>query len=649
METDPQSSNDRKIGEILIEEGLVDEGQLQEAYRLQTVSSTYRPIGQILIDQKTITQKQLNFLLDHHWKRARLGDVLVRSGAITKELLDVALLKQKKSGLRLGEELVKNNFITEKVMRQVLCTQLNIPYVNLDDITIDSSLVRIINRNYAQRNQVVPVAKIGDTMTLAMDDPTCSWLVEELGAMTGFAINVVTSTRSAIKNAFKRLYEKTEVTNTGSELEMIEEENDALVEKKSFLETKQSKTADALVSQIINMAMNAGASDIHLESGDRQLVIRLRIDGVLKDPYLDSLQEEINRNQREIISRIKIIGKLDISERRRPQDGSFRAKILRDGQSIKIDFRISIVPGYYGESIVIRILDARNAPKSIEQLGFSEKITRQFNHLLKRNEGLILITGPTGSGKSTTLYGGLMSIYRPGIKILTAENPIEYVYDNITQCEVNEKIGNTFANYIRAFLRQDPEIIMVGEIRDAETATMALKAAQTGHMVLSTLHTNDTLSSILRLFGLGIEPNLIASCLVGVLSQRLVRKICPHCAVEYTPSEQLLKEFFKTTPPNITWHTGQKCSHCNYTGYSGRIAVSQLWSPSNNDILLINKGEVNEALRESSDQSTLFMVDDAMRLLIDGTTNLEELIRTLPYSCIYQFHKLAENRLNNAA
>jgi type II secretory ATPase GspE/PulE/Tfp pilus assembly ATPase PilB-like protein len=214
---------------------------------------------------------------------------------------------------------------------------------------------------------------------------------------------------------------------------------------------------------------------------------------------------------------------------------------------------------------------------------------------------------------------------------------------------VNEKIGNTFANYIRAFLRQDPEIIMVGEIRDAETATMALKAAQTGHMVLSTLHTNDTLSSILRLFGLGIEPNLIASCLVGVLSQRLVRKICPHCAVEYTPSEQLLKEFFKTAPPNITWHTGQKCSHCNYTGYSGRVAVSQLWSPSNNDILLINKGEVNEALRESSDQSTLFMVDDAMRLLIDGTTNLEELIRTLPYSCIYQFHKLAENRLNNAA
>ncbi len=639
-----KTTHDRKIGEILIEEGLINETQLQDAYQTQSTSRTYKPIGQILVDQELITPKQLNYLLDRNWKRARLGDILVRSGVITKDLINIALSKQKESGLRLGEELVKQNFISEKVMRQVLCAQLNTPYVNLEDMKIDPSLVKLINPNYALHNHVVPVAKIGDTMTLAMDDPTCSWLIDELEAMTGLTVNVVTSTRSAIKDTFSRLYEQKELADTGAELEMIEEETDKITETKPFHETQTSKTANSLVSQIINQSINSGASDIHIESRDRQLNIRYRIDGVLKEPFLGTLQYEINRNQKEIISRIKIIGKLDIAERRRPQDGSFRARIMKDGKPVKIDFRISIIPGYYGENIVIRILDSRNAPKSLDQLGFSKKITDQLQQLLKRNEGLILITGPTGSGKTTTLYGALMSLYRPGIKILTAENPIEYVYENISQCQVDEKIGNTFANYIRAFLRQDPEVILVGEIRDSETAQMAFRAAQTGHMVLSSLHTKDTYSSIMRLFGLKIDPNLIASCLIGVLSQRLVRQICPHCKEEYKPPDELLKEFFRSGIPKIKWYRGRKCSSCNYTGYLGRIGVSQLWSPSDNDILLINKGLLEE-LRKSSEQSTIFMVEDAMTLLNEGKTNVEELIRTLPYSCIFQFHKLADHYL----
>jgi type IV pilus assembly protein PilB len=638
------TTQDQKIGEILIEEGLINEAQLQDAYQAQHTSQTYKPIGQILVDQKLITQKQLNYLLDRNWKRARLGDILVRSGVITKDLIDIALSKQKESGIRLGEELVKQNFLSEKVMRQVLCTQLNIPYVNLDDIKIDRRLVKLINKNYAFYNHIVPVAKIGSTMTLAMDDPTCSWLVGELEAMTGLTVNVVTSTRSAIKNAFSRLYEQKELADTGVEIEIIEDETDTITETELFSQTQTRKTADSLVPHIINQALKRGASDIHIESGDRRLSIRYRIDGVLKEPFLGTLQDDINKTQKEIISRIKIIAKLDISERRRPQDGSFRARIMKAGKSVKIDFRVSIVPGYYGENIVIRILDSRNAPKSLDQLGFSKKITAQFHQLLKRNEGLILITGPTGCGKSTTLYGALMSLYRPGIKILTAENPIEYVYDNISQCQVDEKIGNTFANYIRAFLRQDPEVIMVGEIRDSETAQMALRAAQTGHMVLSTLHTNDTYSSILRLFGLKVDSNLIASSLIGVLSQRLVRQICPHCKEEYNPPDELLKEFFGSNVPKIKWYRGRKCSSCNYMGYLGRIGVSQLWSPSDNDILLINK-RLLEELRESSDRSTIFMVEDAMTLLNEGKTNLEELIRTLPYSCIFQFHKQADHHL----
>lgn len=275
-------------------------------------------------------------------------------------------------------------------------------------------------------------------------------------------------------------------------------------------------------------------------------------------------------------------------------------------------------------------------------LAFLKKINSKFHTLLKRTTGILLVTGPTGSGKSTTLYGALMTSYRPGIKILTAEDPIEYVYDKITQCEVNPVIGNTFAKFVRAFLRQDPQIILIGEIRDMETAEMAFRAAQTGHMVLSTLHTNDAVSAITRLQGLGVEPSLITSCLVGVLSQRLVRRICPNCKKEYMPSKELLREFFDVPPSDIRWVTGEGCSMCNHTGYKGRLAVSELWAPSQKDVILINKGAAIDDLRKSADNGTVLMAEDAMDKLRDGKTNLEELIRNLPFSSVYQFRSLPE-------
>jgi type IV pilus assembly protein PilB len=356
------------------------------------------------------------------------------------------------------------------------------------------------------------------------------------------------------------------------------------------------------------------------------------------------MEEDLNRLKREIISRIKILGDLDITERRRPQDGSFRAAVGREGVRSKIDFRISIVPGYYGENVVLRILDSRNAPKNIDELGFSSRINESLHKLLKRNTGIVLVTGPTGSGKSTTLYGSLMSAYRPGIKILTAEDPIEYVYDKITQCEVNASIGNTFANFIRAFLRQDPEIILVGEIRDSETAEMSFRAAQTGHLVLSTLHTNDALGTVPRLLDLGIDPGLIGSCLAGVLAQRLIRRVCPECKREYKPSEDLLKEFFQKPPSDVRWVSGQKCSQCNHTGYRGRLAVAELWTPSEKDLILINKRADADELRKSAHESgsTVLMAEDAMAKLREEKTNLEELIRTLPFSSIYDFRRLQE-------
>jgi type IV pilus assembly protein PilB len=466
-----------------------------------------------------------------------------------------------------------------------------------------------------------------------MDDPTRQDIVEELQTMTGLILKVVGATGSDIEEACIRLYEKGRPdvgSGDGFGIQLMDDdfEEEAAIESGG---EKDAKTADQMVQRIILMGLEKNATDIHIESRDRRLSVRFRIDGALKEPYFGEMQNELNANRRQVISRIKMLGKLDIAERRRPQAGSFRAQLQKDGRPARIDFRLSVLRGYYGENVVIRVLDAQKAPKSIESLGFSDEISSGLRHLLARTHGIILITGPTGSGKCNTLYGTLMSVYRPGIKILTVEDPIEFVYDNITQCEVNPGIGNTFANYIRTFLRQDPEVIMVSEIRDEETAEMAFGAAQAGHLVLSALRTNDAASTVSRLLGLGVDRSQITSSLLGVLSQRLVRMICPECRKEYSPSEELIEEFFQYFPKGLKWYHGEKCSACNYTGYKGRTAVVQLWTPNDNDIILINKGGSPEELGKSADASTIFMRDEALKLLREGKTDLEELIRALPY------------------
>ncbi len=571
----------------------------------------------------------------------RIGEILVARGAVTEDLIDYCLEYQQATGLRLGEALVKLNFVTEEVMRQGLCAQLNIPFFSSGDLTVDRDLARLINKKYAQKHQIIPLAMVGDTLTVAMDDPTNRGLIEELRAFSGLSINVVTSTPPVLQDTFHKLYgDPGQWETTCSPLEVIEEE--AIEDSECKYSMPEGiKRADRLVRYILNMGLDKSATDIHLEAVDRQLVIRYRIDGVLQEARFGAMQSELNRHRHEVISRIKILGKLDIAERRRPHDGSFRVRVAKNGQSAIVDFRISIVPAYYGENVVLRILDNRNAPQSIDQLGFCKKTTDAFRQLLQRNTGIILITGPTGSGKTTTLYGALMTLAQPGVKILTAEDPIEYVYDSITQCEVNRKLDNTFASYVRAFLRQDPEIIMIGEIRDTETAEMAFRAAQTGHLVLSSLHTNDAISSVTRLLGLGVDPNLITSCLLGVISQRLVRQICHNCKEECTPPKELLEEFFVLTPADIRWFKGKKCPHCNHTGYRGRFPVAELWAPNEDDVILISKGASIDELRKSSYKSTIFMAEDAMDKLRARKTGLEELMRTLPYSSILQFRCLS--------
>jgi type IV pilus assembly protein PilB len=643
---EPASPSDPLLGTLMVSEGLITNSQLQEALRVQSELDVYRPLGQILVDQKAILAKQLNLFIDKYHKRARLGEILLKSKMITGEQLEIALGYQRTSGLPLGEMLIKLNYINEETMRQALCKHLNIPFIDLDKFTIDPTLRKLINKSYAKNNRVVPIANLGNTITLAMEDPTNTAVAKELRSSTGLTINVVTSTSGKIRHAFARLYgeelQNEQEAEHGHEV-ISEEELGESGQSRYLEEYQQTQRADDAVRKIINLAVKNRTSDIHIESLDNRMLVRFRIDGVLQELNLGVLQDSINKNRREIISRIKILGKLDIAEKRRPQDGSFRVRVERNGEIIAVDFRVSIVPSYYGENVVLRILDKRNAPTSIQDLGFSQVVTEQLHSLLKRTTGIILITGPTGSGKSSTLYAALMTLYRPEIRILTAENPIEYVYENLSQCEVNEKIGNTFANYLRAFLRHDPEVIMVGEIRDQETAEMALRAAQTGHMLLSTLHTNDAISAVTRLLDLNIEANMITSTLLGVHAQRLVRKVCEHCREDYMPTEELLKEFFTTPPAELRWSRGKGCPQCNFTGYKGRMAVAELWTPSEDDIVLINKGAPFDEIKASAQKSTLLMAADAMEKLRAGKTTLEELMRTLPYSSIEQFRRFARH------
>ncbi len=655
MTTKQSPEETSKLGLLLVDKGFITSEQLHTALRLQRAtpptSPDYKYLGQILVEQKYIDAQQLQFIMQKFGKKSRLGDILVRCKAITEQELQIALAEQRKSGERLGTVLLKKSMVSDETMRQALSSQLNIPYIDISRLNIDHNLTKIINRDYAFKHKIIPISMTDTSITLAMDDPTNTDVASELEMFTRLKVNIVTSSQSAIKGAFNRLYPGE--NQSGSSDTILDDDSDASLDisfdldedptdkirKPDYVEAHESKRADLVVQKILGWALQKQASDIHMENLDHHMVIRFRIDGLLQEFDLGSLQDDINLFHREMVSRIKILGKLDIAERRLAQDGSFRSHIVRNGEKTNIDFRISIVPSYYGENIVIRILDSQKAPSTIENLKFSSKLTEKMTKLFMANTGIILVTGPTGSGKSTTLQSGLLTAYRPGLKVVTAEDPIEYVYDHFMQCEVNEKIGLTFASYIRVFLRHDPEIIMIGEIRDSETAEMAIRAAQTGHLVLSTLHTNDSLGAISRLAGLGIDPSMISSSLIGVISQRLARRVCENCAEPYTPAPDLINEFFPAPPTDIEWRKGTGCDRCNHTGYKGRVAIAELWEPSHHDMLLINKKAEFEELKISARNSTIPLIEEAVIKLKAGETTLDELTRIIPFSFIEDYRE----------
>ena len=629
-----------RLGELLVAEGLVTPTQLEEALRVQRAPDRYAPLGHILITQKIVTRDQLLSVLERHRRSSKLGDILLKSREINRTQLGAALAEQDRTQQPLGEVLLRLGYISEERLRVALCRQLHIRFFNLDTIILDPTLRNLVSEKFAMKHRTVPVSRIGNLLVLAMDDPTQSRLVDDLESTTGLKIEVITSTSDHITRALERLY-RAEVAPSiavGTTVDVIGEDADNDIYASST--TRRMDSADEVMRKLLRLAIDRGASDIHLETISSRLQVRFRIDGMLQHFNLGALGDDLGRQRVEVLSRIKILATLDIAERRRPQDGSFRARVESDGRVVPMDFRVSVIPGYYGENAVIRILDPRGAPESLVNLKMAPPVTERLQQLIRSSAGTILVTGPTGSGKSTSLFAIMKSVYRPEIKIVTAEDPIEYVCPQFCQHEVDERIGNTFASYTRSFLRHDPEVIMLGEIRDADTAKLAFRAAQTGHLVLSTLHTNDALGAIARLNDLGVESGVCTSSLLGVLAQRLVREICWNCKEEYTPPAGVLETTFDMVPSDLRWYHGTGCPKCHQTGYRRRMAIAELWTPGVDDVLLITQNAPFDVIVASARKNTYSMATDALAKLREGSTTLDELLRVLPASALRELRSM---------
>lgn len=574
--------------------------------------------------------------------RHKLGAILVKDGALTSQQLAQALLEQGRLQMPLGRVLITLNYVTEATLRQALSQQFGVPFIDLDTSAIDRRLARVINKSYARRHSLLPVAQIGATLTVAMDDPTDTAVIAELRRLTQCAISPVTASSEAIQAAFTRLYDEpaSELPNAlragAPGAPPVAQTDTGAIDIPGLPRDERGGRGDELVRTILNRALDSRASDLHLEMLSSTLRVRFRIDGVLRLPDLGQIQAAINRSMREVVSRIKILAKLDIAERRRPQDGSFQMTVERSGGPMNVDLRVSVIPSYFGESVVIRVLDRSASPRSLEEIDLSPVVARRLKKLLTQPTGIFLVTGPTGSGKSTTLSACLSELHRPEIRILTAEDPVEYVYDELSQSEINPAIGNSFATYLRAFLRHDPEVIMLGEIRDQETAEMAFRAAQTGHLLLSTMHTNSAIAALPRLSDLEIEPSLIASSLIGVLSQRLARRICRQCRRPSPAPPERVSEFFAEIPKDFPFVHAPGCEACGFTGYRGRMLLADLWVPDEADLLLITKHAPFPDIRRSAKRTTFSMAEDANLRLKAGMTTIEELLRVLPYDAVVE-------------
>jgi type II secretory ATPase GspE/PulE/Tfp pilus assembly ATPase PilB-like protein len=677
---DLQPVGRKRLGEWLVEGGHLTQGQLEQSLAQQKLNPQVT-LGQVCVDLGYLSREQLDYLLTRFGKRLPIGEMLVQAGHIDHAQLHQVLMTQRREGGRVGEILLRLGFITEDVLFGLMAAQYNLPFVPIGEATPQPALRQFVGKAYAAQNRLVPVSLLSRRLTVALSDPSLRGCAEELQRNTGLEIIPVMTSPSDLGTFFRALYGEaledvlsarlkgggaasgTEATDHATvrsgvddrtvdggpihpgvadpvvapsvDLEVLEEEKVDFAKSKYLVQVEDSPVVQTLVQTVISRALTMGASDIHLEADVAGPRLRFRVDGLLRDHPLGANQDDLFRaNYRSVISRLKILAHMDITEKRRPQDASFRMVTRRAGRVSTVDFRLATLPGRFGEGMVIRILDELKAPRALESLGLSPEVQEAFRALIHRSMGIILITGPTGSGKSSTLYAALRTIHRPELKILTAEDPIEFTHPGIVQTEVNASIENTFARFLRAFLRQDPDVIMVGEIRDGETAEMAVRAAQTGHLLLSTLHTTNATAAVPRLLDLYDDPNGLASVLIGVMAQRLVRKVCAECREEYAPDPELVLQWFRTPPPDIRWTRGRGCAACDGSGFAGRIVVSELWIPSAYEVTLVNRRASVEEIRKEALRRMSNMAEDALLKAVEGLTTLEEAFRVVPFEDI---------------
>jgi len=550
--------------------------------------------------------------------RKRLGDLLIEVGLITQEQLDKALSAQQRMGKRLGKVLVELGFISEQSMIEALEFQLGIPHVDLSMTVIEPEVAALIPEAVAKRHQIIPIRREQDKVVLAMADPTNVFAVDDAQLATGLMVEVVIAAESEIERAINRCYGVRETVQKA--MDQLQTSDPFLLADELTVEESDAPII-SIVNSLLQQAAKDGASDIHIEPQEKDLRVRFRVDGVLREMMVFP-----KRLHGALTSRLKIMSEMDIAERRIPQDG--RIKLFFAGRDI--DIRLSTLPTIYGEKIVGRLLDQAGAILDIDRLGFSALNRQRFSEMCEKSYGIVLVTGPTGSGKTTTLYSALRRCISPEKNVITVEDPVEYRLPGINQVNVNPKAGLEFANALRAILRQDPNIIMVGEIRDAETAEIAIRAALTGHLVLSTLHTNDAASTVTRLVDMGIEAYLVASSVLGVLSQRLVRRICEQCKVAYTlepnTPEYLFAGLDQGQQPNF--YRGQGCPACNHTGYRGRTGIHEVLPLTPEIRALIMRGESADRIAAAAKrEGMLTMAQDGVQKAMEGITTLAEVMR----------------------
>ncbi len=565
---------------------------------------------------------------------SRLGEILVKDSLISQDQLKQALDYQKKNGGRLGTCLVKMGLVSDEDITAVLSRQYGVPSINLKFYEVDASVIKLVPQETAVRYQIVPLSRVGSTLTIAMTDPTNVFAMDDIKFMTGFNVEPVVASESAISEAIGKFYGSIE---TGEEIDKVmkdlagEEADLELAAEEAEMDLAElEKAADEapiikLVNLVLTDAVKRGASDIHVEPYEKEYRVRFRIDGILQNVMTPPL-----KLKDAITSRVKIMSKLDISEKRLPQDGRIMIKYAKDGRKKELDFRVSIVPTLFGEKIVMRLLDKENLRLDMTKLGFEAESLAKFERNILRPYGMVLVTGPTGSGKTNTLYSSVARLNTPETNIMTAEDPVEFQLAGINQVQMKEQIGLNFASALRSFLRQDPNIILVGEIRDFETAEIAVKAALTGHLVLSTLHTNDAPSTISRLMNMGIEPFLVATSVNLICAQRLVRRICANCKeASQIPAQALIDAGVSPDEAaNMVVYAGRGCSVCNNSGYKGRVGLYEVMEINDDlrELILVGASSL-ELKKKALEIGMITLRKSGLIKMALGQTTMDEVLR----------------------